>query len=130
MGENMSNLAVMFTLLSAQFNLPTGMLSAVCYVESHHNAKALHIDDGGSNSVGLCQLHSSTARMLGFKGDEQLLFNPKINAYWAAAYLRHQLDRYDNDAMMAISAYNAGSYRPTKNLDYVRKVLNAWKERL
>lgn len=126
----MTNLALIFVAVTAQYHLPPGLLSAVCYVESHHNATATHLDDGNATSLGLCQLHFSTATMLGYTGTVSGLYDPETNAKWAGAYLRHQLNRYNGDTVKALSAYNAGSYRPLRNLDYVRKVLQTWKEHL
>jgi soluble lytic murein transglycosylase-like protein len=124
-------LLLAFSAATQTFALPQGLLSAVCFVESTHNAKAVHLDDGGENSVGLCQLHLSTAKWLGYKGIEKGLYDAKINAYYAAKYLRYQLNRYDGNVTKAIAAYNAGSYRVNakgqiKNRIYVQKVTNAW----
>lgn len=114
-----------FALVSHNVSLPTGLLSAVCYVESKHKVDAMHLDDGNSNSVGICQIKLSTARWLGFKGTEADLKNPKTNIHYAAKYLKYQLKRYGNDINKAISAYNAGSFKKS-NHKYVNKVITAW----
>lgn len=127
------DIALLFLSLTQTFNLPPGLLSSVCYVESHHNANAIHHDDGGSDSVGLCQIHKSTAEQLGYRGSDEDLKDPKTNAFWAGLYLVHQYHRYGNDPIKAIAAYNAGSYAVNekgqiKNRLYVAKVLKAWSE--
>jgi len=99
------------------------LLSAVCFVESTHNPKAVHINDGHGDSVGLCQVKEKTARWLGLK--KQTLWNPYVNARYAAKYLRYQLERYQ-DEDRALAAYNAGHCpRPGFNQKYVNKVREA-----
>lgn len=101
---------------------------AVCTHETNlTNVTVYH--DGGSPSIGICQMKEATARMLGFKGKAQDLINPYVNAKWAAKYLKYQLDRYDGDWCKATAAYNAGTYNESKklpghprNLKYVRFV--------
>lgn len=124
-------LTAIFMTVSATFNLPPGLLSAVCFVESGHRADAIHRDDGGEDSVGLCQLQLPTARSLGFKGPARDLRRPDINAYFSGKYLRYQLDRYGGDTRKAIAAYNAGTYRQAPrggalNHRYVSAVTKAW----
>lgn len=128
----MSGLVAIFALVSQSLGLPPGLLSAVCWVESKHNQDAINLYDGGTPSLGVCQIKLSTARRLGYKGSIQKLWrDPKTNAYYAGLYLRVNLDRYDNDANKAVAAYNAGVHRVnnqglTKNRKYVEKVLLAW----
>lgn len=127
------DLALLFLAVSHVTDLPPGLLSSVCYVESHHNLAAIHRDDGGADSIGLCQLHLSTAMELGYRGTAFGLKDPQINAFWAGLYLSHQLHRYNGDATKAIAAYNSGTYRvdangKPKNDKYVQKVFTAWEE--
>jgi soluble lytic murein transglycosylase-like protein len=129
----MEMLALLFTATSVLFDLPEGLLSAVCYVESSHRVAAMHLDDGGSNSVGVCQVKLTTAKMLGFRGTEKGLRVPEANVLIAAQYLRSQLDRYDGDVGKAVGAYNAGTYRLGRdgrpiNRRYIHKVMRAWRE--
>lgn len=124
-------LPFLFALMIQTFHLPVGLQSSICWVESNHNPKALHKDDGGGNSVGVCQIKLSTARSLGFKGNETQLQDPKVNIYYSARYLRRQLDRYRGDSHKAVAAYNAGAWRlnmqgQIKNRHYVDKVFQAW----
>lgn len=126
-------LTALYLSVSASFGLPSGLLSAVCYVESGHRATAVHKDDGGEDSVGLCQLHPSTARRFGFKGPPEALLGARTNARYAAKVLRYQLDRYAQSPSQAVSAYNIGTYRESRhggplNRRYVDKVMRAWAE--
>lgn len=137
----MINEVIALALLAASQNqgLPPGLLSAVCYVESKHNTRYyLNKNDGrGINpghSLGECQVKRATARMLGYRGsEERLKSDVKVNTYYAAKYLKHQLDRYGGDIPKAIAAYNAGTHRVnkkglTRNRKYVTKVMKAWSE--
>lgn len=131
------NVAILFLAATQTFNLPPGLQSAVCYVESHHDPRAMHIDDGGSASIGICEVKLSTARLLGFKGSETELKAPKTNIYYSASYLSYQLRRYHGDVHKAVAAYNAGTWRMSTinahmaiNEKYVQKVLSAWEQGL
>lgn len=104
------------------------LLLAICTQESNlTNAYVLH--DGGSPSIGVCQLKLGTAKMLGFKGSEKDLMNVTVNSVWAAKYLAFQQNRYGDNWHMLAAAYNAGSYNPStkvqgcpRNLRYVKAV--------
>ena len=109
------------------FNLPTNLLMAVCYTESKLDPQAVHHDDGGSDSLGLCQIKLSTAQWLGFTGTREQLMNPETNAYYSAKYLKHQLLRYNNNITKAIIAYNRGSAGDLKSTEYSAKVLTNLK---
>lgn len=122
----MSTLAVLFVTTSMHFNLPSNLLSSLCYIESSHNIAAVHEDDGGSNSVGVCQIKLSTARWLGFRGTEKQLINPKINIYYAGKYLKYQIKRYDS-MTKAIIAYNIGNAKGLTNTKYSTKVIKQWR---
>lgn len=120
-------LAIMFTATSIQFELPRNLLTSLCYVESNHNPKAIHKDDGNSNSVGVCQVKLSTARSLGFKGTEKQLLDPETNIYYSAKYLKYQLLRYKNNSTNAIIAYNRGNAKGLTRTKYSDKVIQRWR---
>lgn len=124
---------MMFLALSTVYQLPAGLNRAVCQVESGLNANAIHRDDGGANSVGICQIQLPTARFLGFKGSETKLYEVDVNLRLSSAYLHYQLLRYRGDVGKAISAYNMGHFKLNSkgvvaNKSYVDKVMKAWKE--
>lgn len=104
------------------------LLLAICMNES--NLKNIQVPhDGGSTSFGICQIKKGTAEMLGYTGNDKGLMDPKVNAYWAAQYLKYQQKRYNQNLCMAVSAYNAGRYNESailpgypRNLKYVRRV--------
>lgn len=104
------------------------LLLAICTHESGlKNVLVPH--DGGSPTYGICQVKYDTAKMIGFKGEAKELMIPKVNAKWAAKYLKFQKERYDGDWMKSTAAYNSGTYNESKkvpgcprNLAYIRYV--------
>lgn len=112
------------------------LLLAICTHESGlNNITVPH--DGGTPSYGICQVKYDTAKMLGFSGKEKDLMLPKVNAKWAASYLKYQETRYDGDWCKIAAAYNAGTYNESKkkpgcprNLTYVRNVQSKLHEDL
>lgn len=130
----MTPLILVFAMASQSFDLPPGLLSALCYVESHHKRGSVNLDDGGTPSLGICQIKASTAYEMGYRGNvKTLVSEDTINAYYAAKYLSTQLELYDGDIRKAVSAYNAGRHRVnekglTLNRIYVSKVFKAWSE--
>lgn len=101
-------------------------------MESNHVERAINVNDGGSDSLGLCQIKLETAKGLGYGGNAaSLQRSAKINTHFAAKYLRFQLDRYDGSVWRGIAAYNSGTYKVDKsgtavNKSYVDKVFKAW----
>lgn len=91
--------------------IPAPLLAAVCYTESAHKPHATNLDDNGSSSIGLCQIKLATAKQMGYTGAVEGLYDGKVNAKFAAKYLKYQLDRYPGEWTDAIAAYNAGSAR-------------------
>lgn len=119
-------LTLLFNATSNTFVLPPDLLSSLCFIESSHKVSAIHLDDGGSNSVGICQLKLSTARWLGFNGTEKQLMDPAINIYYSGLYLSRLITRYSGNLDKAVIAYNmghAGSFEHTK---YSDKVMKKW----
>lgn len=111
-------------------DVPVELLSAICFVESSHRSTVVNKNDGGSDSIGLCQVKYETAKQMGFIGNAKDLSNAFLNSIYAAKYLRHQLSRYGSNWLLAISAYNAGTAKRAAsgapvNKDYVNKVLQA-----
>lgn len=121
----MVSLYALFILYSTQNHLPPGLLSSLCYVESKHNVNALALDDGGSASIGICQLKYKTAKMMGFKGAARQLIDPRTNIKFSAKYLRHQILRYKS-VRKGVIAYNRGNSRDLTTTIYQRKVFKEW----
>lgn len=122
----MNTLALVFISVSSTFNLPDGLLSSLCYVESNHNVHALNENDGGSRSHGVCQIKLATARSIGFVGTGAQLREPKTNVHYAGKLLSYQIKRCGS-IEKGVLAYNSG--KCTKgNPKYVKKVQLALSE--
>lgn len=122
----MEALTALFISTSQEFELPDGLLSAICYVESTHDASKVHYNDGHSDSYGVCQIKLETAQFMGFEGEAEDLMDPEINMYYAAAYLRHQINRYGN-IQKAVIAYNKGKAGTLVTSRYQETVFNVWR---
>ena len=120
------------------YDLPPALLAAVIYSESRFDASAR--SDAGA--VGLMQLLPETARGIAIRtgGDRFVvddLLDPEVNVRYGSWYLRHLLDRYDDDVPTALAAYHAGQgnvdewrrqgggIRFPETRAYVRRVLDA-----
>lgn len=115
----------MIARTAQQYGLSHELLDAVAWQESRYHATAR----SPVGAQGLMQLMPATARSLGVVDAS----DPAQNLAGGAAYLRIQLNRFDNDLERALAAYNAGPgavikhggippYRETRN--YVRSVLD------
>lgn len=109
------------------YQIPTGLLSAVCWVESRHRVLPAHLD-GRTRSYGPCQIKLATARAFGFTGKRWQLSEPQTNIEYAARYFASLLKRYQGDRHKAICAYNRGKDCGKAHCEYVRKVLQAYHE--
>jgi soluble lytic murein transglycosylase-like protein len=109
---------------SSRHGIRTDLVRAVIQVESGFNPNAR----SPKGALGLMQLMPATARAFNVLNP----FNPFENIRAGVAYLRQLLDKYNNNEVLALAAYNAGPtavakygetvppYRETRN--YVIKV--------
>jgi len=106
------------------------LIVSVITAESKFNPKAI----SRKNARGLMQLLPGTATRLGVRN----IFDPQENIEAGAKYLRELLDRYDNNLILTLAAYNAGPqridqfktvppYRET--ISYVRRVQKTYNTR-
>jgi len=106
------------------------LIVSVITAESKFNPKAV----SRKNARGLMQLLPETATRLGVKN----IFDPQENIEGGTKYLRELLDRYDNNLILTLAAYNAGPqridqfktvppYRET--ISYVRRVQKTYATR-
>lgn len=123
----MVTLTAIFISMSARYSIPQDLLSSLCYVESKHNIHAIHKDDGGANSLGICQIKLQTARGMGFRGTEKQLMNPATNIKYAAKYLKHNIRRYHGSINKAVISYNLGHAGDLTSTKYMRKVYKQWR---
>ena len=90
------------------YELDPALLAAVIYQESKFDSDAR--SDAGA--VGLMQLQPETAKGIairtgGSKFSVDDLTNPEINVRYGSWYLRHLLQKYDEERL-ALAAFNAG----------------------
>ena len=90
-------------------HIDPALLAAVIESESKFNPEAR----SKAGAVGLMQLTPGTAEGIakatnGTRFRVSDLTDPDINVRYGAWYLRHLLDRYDQDERLALAAYNAG----------------------
>ena len=90
------------------YQLDPALVAAVIYQESKFHADA----QSESGAIGLMQLQPETAKGIairtgGSRFQTSDLYVPEINVRYGSWYLRHLLDKYD-DEKTALAAYNAG----------------------
>lgn len=113
--------------------VPRELVLAVCWVESSYRRGLAPRLDGDTPSYGICQVKLATARYMDTVFKHRIKATPKrlqdefVNAFYAAKYLKYQLNRYQGDVHKAIDAYNKGRVVSVKSV-YVRKVMLAIEE--
>ena len=90
------------------YQLDPALLAAVIYQESKFRPDA----KSSSGAIGLMQLQPETAKGIairtgGSRFQTSDLYVPELNVRYGSWYLRHLLDKYD-DEETALAAYNAG----------------------
>ena len=106
--------------------VPRELVLAVCWGESSFRTKGVTHVDGETPSYGICQVKMETARFMDklykhkAKATPKRLEDFKVNAFYAAKYLKYHLDRYDDDWKLAVDAYNKGTAIGHKT-KYVKK---------
>lgn len=88
---------------SSRNRLDPDFVRSVISAESNFKTHAV----SKKGALGLMQLMPATAAQLGVVDP----FDPKANVEAGAAHLSALLDRYNNDPIKALAAYNAGAHR-------------------
>jgi soluble lytic murein transglycosylase-like protein len=109
---------------AARYGVSGDLVDAVAWQESRYNARA----KSSAGAMGVMQLMPGTARQMGVSNPHDV----SQNVAGGTAYLRQQLERFDNNVPLALAAYNAGPgavikyggippYRETQN--YVHRIM-------
>lgn len=106
--------------------IPRELLLAVCWGESTFRTHGVTHKDGGTLSHGVCQVKLATAVWMdqvyghSIKATSKRLEDTKTNAFYAAKYLKYQLERYHGNWKLAVDAYNKGRAVSSRS-KYVKK---------
>ena len=93
---------------AADKDLDPALIAGVIYAESRFRDQTSH-----AGAKGLMQIMPDTADYIARKSggiafEQGDLATPRINIAYGSWYLRHLLDKYDDDEGLALAAYNAG----------------------
>ena len=88
--------------------VPADLIAGVIYAESRFSDQTSH-----AGARGLMQITPDTAEAIatrtgGVNFRQEDLADPKINISYGTWYLRNLLDRYGENVVLALAAYNAG----------------------
>ena len=91
-----------------QKNVPPDLIAGVIYAESRFSDQTSH-----AGARGLMQITPETAQAIatrtgGVKFRQEDLADPQVNISYGTWYLRNLLDRYGDNVVLALAAYNAG----------------------
>jgi len=112
-----------------RYSVDADLITSVIAVESNFDPKAL----SRKNARGLMQLLPETAARLGV----QNIYDPQENIDAGTRYLRELLQKYNNDVVLALAAYNAGPERVqqygrvppfAETISYVRRVKRGYEK--
>jgi soluble lytic murein transglycosylase len=100
-------------------NLDPSLIAAVIYAESKFRDQTSPAGAKGLMQILPATAHDIAQRSGGVRFSEDDLATPQVNIAYGSYYLRYLLDRYGDNDVLAIAAYNAGE----TNVD--RWVVNA-----
>jgi soluble lytic murein transglycosylase-like protein len=94
----------MVSRYAASNGVPAPLAHAVIRVESNYRVDAL----GRAGEIGLMQIKPATARMMGYSGSEEDLYNPETNIKFGMKYLGMAHKLGGGTTCGTILKYNAG----------------------
>ena len=114
---------------AARYSVDADLITSVIAVESNFDPKAV----SRKNARGLMQLLPQTAARLGV----QNVNDPQQNIDAGTRYLRELLQKYNNNLVLALAAYNAGPERVqqygrvppfAETISYVKRVKRGYEK--
>jgi soluble lytic murein transglycosylase-like protein len=94
----------MVSRYAASYGVPTSLAHAVIQVESNYRVDAV----GRAGEIGLMQIKPATARMMGYSGSEEGLYNPETNIKFGMKYLGMAQKLGGGTTCGTVLKYNAG----------------------
>lgn len=89
---------------AAENGVSLDLAHAVIEIESNYRQSAR----GRAGEIGLMQIKPATARMMGYSGSNQGLFDPETNIRYGMKYLAKAQNLGDGSVCQTILRYNAG----------------------
>lgn len=94
---------------SEEYNVDPLLIFAIIKAESNFNPNVI----SNSEAIGLMQLMDATAEEISNKLNilyvkKASLYNPEINIQLGTKYFSNLMKEYDNNYLLALTAYNAG----------------------
>jgi soluble lytic murein transglycosylase-like protein len=99
--------------------VPVWLALRVAMTESSLNREAR----GSVGEIGLFQLKCETARLLGFEGSCERLYDARTNIHWGLKHLARALEFSDGDPRHAASKHNGGLGSKELRPAYVQQVM-------
>jgi soluble lytic murein transglycosylase len=93
---------------SADKNLDPFLVAGVIYAESKFSDQTSHAGARGLMQITPATAHAIAQRTGGVSFTEADLSDPQVNISYGTWYLRNLLDRYGENEVLALAAYNAG----------------------
>ncbi len=88
---------------SSLYDIPIALVKAVIKVESDFNPYAI----SSKGAMGLMQLMPDTAIAMNVND----VYNPRENIIGGTRYLRHLMNRFEEDLVLTLAAYHSGETR-------------------
>lgn len=118
-----SEYSQLIAVTAAKYNLDPQLIYATIMTESRGNPNAYRFEPRLKDaSLCLGQILTSTARLLGFRGEAKELYKPEVCIDLIGKYHRTMLDKHGDLSVNELAAaYNTGSPRKRPIAGYLKK---------
>ena len=116
-----SNFCDLITHEAGRTGLDPALIDAVMAIESNYQVNTM----GAAGEIGLMQVLPSTAKLLGFRGDDSELAEPATNIRLGATYLAGAWNLAHGDLCRSLMKYRAGhgeEQMTALSIEYCRRV--------